>query len=85
MATDYSQPEHGARQPEPHPYLHEPLLFISNLPPQVSDADLALAFAQCAPFRPSIPRDDGSGMPRSGTIEFRFFEKGTVDACIDYL
>ncbi|KAJ3552701.1 hypothetical protein NM688_g4014 [Phlebia brevispora] len=74
MATDYSQAEPNVRQPEPHPYLHEPLLYISNLPPHVTDADLAIAFAQCAPFRPNIPRDEGSVL-RSGTIEFRYLEK----------
>ena len=70
MATDssYPQAEQTGRIPEPHPYLHDPLLYISNLPPHVTDADLALALAQCAPFRPNVPPDDGSGMLRSVTI-----------------
>ncbi|KAJ7118633.1 hypothetical protein C8R43DRAFT_1137189 [Mycena crocata] len=60
--------------PEPHPILHEPLLYISNLPPFVSDENIALAFVSCGPFRPKIPRD-GSNNPLSGTIEFKFLEK----------
>ena len=82
MATDasYPQAEQAIRQPEPHPYLHDPLLYISNVPPHVTDADLALAFSQCAPFRPNIPQD-GRGLTRSGTIEFRFVEKGVANAC----
>ncbi|KAI0346153.1 hypothetical protein BDW22DRAFT_1323158 [Trametopsis cervina] len=62
----------GERQP--HPYLHEPLLYISGLPPQISDQDLAAAFVSCAPFRPNIKRD-GSGGLLSGTIEFKYIEK----------
>lgn len=75
MATEYpSIADHSGR--EPHPYLHEPVLYISGLPPHVSDQDLALAFVQCAPFRPNIPRD-GTNRPLSGTIEFKYIEKGT--------
>ncbi len=63
------------QHPRPHPYLHEPLLYITNLPPFVSDENLAMAFAQCGPFRPRINRDGFSSL-LSGTIEFRFLEKG---------
>lgn len=73
MASDYSPPPEP--RPQPHPYLHEPLLHISNLPPWVRDEDLAVAFQTCAPFRPNIQRD-GSNRPLSGTIEFKFLEKG---------
>ncbi|KZV65745.1 hypothetical protein PENSPDRAFT_756207 [Peniophora sp. CONT] len=59
--------------PEPHPYVHEPVLYISAVPPFVTDEKLALAFAPCAPFRPQIARE-GPG-PFSGTIEFKFVEK----------
>jgi polyadenylate-binding protein len=69
MATDYSA------EPQPHPYLHEPLLYITNLPAHVTDENLALAFQYCAPFRPNIARD-GSGQPLSGTIQFKFLERG---------
>ena len=62
-------------RPQPHPYLHEPLLYISGLPAFVRDEDLAVAFQTCAPFRPNIPRD-GSNKPLSGTIEFKYLEKG---------
>ena len=61
--------------PPPHPYLREPLLFVTNLAANVSDADLARAFESCVPFRPNISRD-GSGHPLSGTIEFKELEKG---------
>ncbi|KAI0729775.1 hypothetical protein C8Q72DRAFT_992455 [Fomitopsis betulina] len=59
---------------QPHPYLHEPLLYITGLPAFVKDEDLALALQNCAPFRPNIPRD-GSNNPLSGTIEFKYIEK----------
>ncbi|KAJ7760813.1 hypothetical protein B0H14DRAFT_3595203 [Mycena olivaceomarginata] len=57
-----------------HPILHEPLLYISNLPPYVSDDNIAVAFVTCGPFRPKIPRD-GTNNPLNGTIEFKFLEK----------
>ncbi|KII87881.1 hypothetical protein PLICRDRAFT_650426 [Plicaturopsis crispa FD-325 SS-3] len=69
---DNSQGELDA--PEGHPYLQEPVLYISNLPHYVSDENLAVAFQACAPFRPKIPRD-GSTRPLSGIIEFKFLEK----------
>jgi len=62
-------------QPRTHPYLHEPLLYITNLPPFVSDENLAMAFMNCGPFRPRINRD-GSLKVLSGTIEFKYLEKG---------
>ena len=74
MATEYhTQLDHTGRQP--HPYLHDPVLYISGLPPHVTDQALASAFVSCAPFRPNIPRD-GSNRPLSGTIEFKYMEKG---------
>ncbi|KAJ3967724.1 hypothetical protein EV361DRAFT_952953 [Lentinula raphanica] len=60
--------------PQPHPYLHKPLLYISNLPSTVSDESLGMAFMTCAPFRPKITRDNNGPM-LSGTIEFKFLEK----------
>ncbi|KAJ7468031.1 hypothetical protein FB451DRAFT_387106 [Mycena latifolia] len=79
MESEYQmppEPEYGAQEggPQPHPILHEPLLYISNLPPYVSDENIALAFVSCGPFRPKIPRD-GSNNPLSGTIEFKFLDK----------
>ncbi|KAI0738953.1 hypothetical protein C8Q80DRAFT_1112630 [Daedaleopsis nitida] len=71
--SDYNSPPPEQR-PQSHPYLHEPLLYISNVPPFVKDEDLALAFQTCAPFRPNIPRD-GTNRPLSGTIEFKYLEK----------
>ena len=61
--------------PRPHPYLHEPLLYITNIPAFVSDEMLAMAFVSCGPFRPKIQRDGSSDM-LSGIIEFKFLEKG---------
>jgi polyadenylate-binding protein len=76
MATGYSSPTlQDTEVPQPHPYLHEPLLYISNLPPYVTDENLAMTFQPCAPFRPNIVRD-GSNRPLSGTIEFKYLEKG---------
>jgi polyadenylate-binding protein len=75
MASGYTPPPQEAYEPQLHPYLHEPLLYISSLPPYVSDENLAVAFQACAPFRPNIVRD-GSNRPLSGTIEFKYLEKG---------
>ncbi|THH23188.1 hypothetical protein EUX98_g7989 [Antrodiella citrinella] len=73
MASDYGNVGEPAR-PQPHPYLHDPLLYISGLPHFVRDEDLANAFQQCAPFRPNISREDAT-KPVSGTIEFKYLEK----------
>jgi polyadenylate-binding protein len=70
-------PPHVPEGPQLHPYLHEPLLYITNLPPYITDENLATAFASCAPFRPNIPRD-GTNKPLSGTIEFKYLEKGLL-------
>ncbi|KAH7913313.1 hypothetical protein BJ138DRAFT_1111574 [Hygrophoropsis aurantiaca] len=77
MATGYPAPAQGQMPQEgiePHPYLHEPLLYISNLPPYVTDENLAMTFQSCAPFRPNIARD-GTNRPLAGTIEFKYLEK----------
>ncbi|KAF9051715.1 hypothetical protein BJ165DRAFT_1524624 [Panaeolus papilionaceus] len=74
MDQSYNHHQYG-EVPRPHPYLHEPLLHITNLPPYVSDENLALAFVECGPFRPKIHRD-GSPHLLSGTIEFKFLERG---------
>ena len=78
MASQYIPPPDGSyesTEPQPHPYLHEPLLYISNLPNYVTDENLAIAFSTCAPFRPRINRDDTT-KPLSGMIEFRVLDKG---------
>ncbi|KAJ6557998.1 hypothetical protein B0H19DRAFT_1070580 [Mycena capillaripes] len=75
MESEYEMPQEPDQYgPQPHPILHEPLLYISNIPPYVSDENIALAFVSCGPFRPTIPRD-GSNNPLNGTIEFKFLEK----------
>lgn len=76
MASGYaSPPPPEPTGPQPHPYLHEPLLYISGLPHYIRDEDLALVFQPCAPFRPNIPREDTT-KALSGTIEFKYIEKG---------
>ncbi|THH14406.1 hypothetical protein EW146_g5924 [Bondarzewia mesenterica] len=75
--ADYNPPSVTASGPQPHPYLHEPVLYISGLPPYVTDENLAVAFGSCAPFRPRISRDD-LNRPVSGTIEFKFLEKAEM-------
>lgn len=78
MASPYSPPPddpYESTEPQPHPYLHEPLLYISTLPHFVTDENLATAFSTCAPFRPRIMRD-GTTKPLSGTIEFKALDKG---------
>ena len=78
MASGYASPPlQESDGPQPHPYIHDPLLYISNLPPYVTDENLAITFQSCAPFRPNIPRD-GTNRPLSGTIEFKFLEKGVI-------
>lgn len=62
------------QEPQPHPYLHDPLLYISNLPAYVSDENLAVAFVSCGPHRPRIPRDTDSPLV-SGTIEFKYLDQ----------
>ncbi|KAF7971491.1 hypothetical protein HWV62_20950 [Athelia sp. TMB] len=74
MASGYASPPQEGGEPQQHPYLHEPLLYISNLPPYVSDENLAVALQICAPFRLNIARD-GSNRPLTGTVEFRYLEK----------
>ncbi|KAI9457581.1 hypothetical protein BJY52DRAFT_1271646 [Lactarius psammicola] len=77
MSSQYSPPPDNSYdpiEPQPHPYLHEPVLHISGLPHYVTDENLAIAFSTCAPFRPRITRD-GSNNPLSGTIEFRVLHK----------
>ncbi|KAF5368875.1 hypothetical protein D9758_002997 [Tetrapyrgos nigripes] len=76
MDSHYQSPQDPDNfgEPQPHPYLHEPLLYISNIPPYVSDENIAVAFVTCGPFRPKVPRDGTSSL-LSGTIEFRFLEK----------
>jgi len=76
----------------PHPYLHTPLLYISHLPSYITDENLAMAFVNLGPFRPRIQRDnvdhyvngygggEDGGAERwlSGTIEFKFLDKGML-------
>nr|GAT54681.1 predicted protein [Mycena chlorophos] len=73
MEGDYQVPPEQDG-PHEHPILHEPLLYISNIPPYVTDENIAMAFVTCGPFRPKIARD-GSNNPLNGTIEFRFQDK----------
>lgn len=82
MASDYDPTESpevstnaSEHKPQPHPCLHDPLLYISGIPVHVLDEQIAAAFSQCAPFRPRIPRDANSPT-MSGTIEFRFLDAG---------
>ncbi|KAF6764245.1 hypothetical protein DFP72DRAFT_417605 [Ephemerocybe angulata] len=75
MDSDYAHQEGDYQEgPHPHPYIHEPLLYITNLPSFVTDEMLAVAFMYCGPFRPKIQRD-APGAILSGTIEFKFLEK----------
>jgi polyadenylate-binding protein len=78
MASQYPPPpddSYESPEPQPHPYLHEPILYISSLPHYVTDENLAIAFSTCAPFRPRIDRADTT-KPLSGMIEFRVLDKG---------
>ena len=70
--TVASDQGHGTR---PHPCLHDPVLFVTNLPAYVSDETLASVLVGYGPFRPKIIRD-GMQATVSGAIEFRYLEKG---------
>ncbi|GJJ14849.1 hypothetical protein Clacol_009117 [Clathrus columnatus] len=73
MASGYISPppqDNPLPQDRSHPYLKEPLIYITNLAPHVAEHDIARVLEHCVPFRPNIPRD-GSGRPLTGTIEFR--------------
>ncbi|KAF8504399.1 hypothetical protein F5888DRAFT_1605810 [Russula emetica] len=77
MTSQYPPPpddSYESPEPQPHPYLHEPVLYISSLPHYVTDENLAIAFSTCAPFRPRIDRSDPT-KPLSGMIEFRVLDK----------
>ena len=76
-----SDPGYGSR---PHPCLHDPVLFVTNLPAFVSDETLASALVGYGPFRPKIIRD-GMQATVAGAIEFRYLEKGlfpSVFVCV---
>jgi hypothetical protein len=60
---------------EPHPYLHEPTLYISGLPGYVTDDEIALVFQPCAKFRLKINREDPL-QELCGTIEFQYLDRG---------
>ncbi|KAF5357025.1 hypothetical protein D9756_006674 [Leucocoprinus leucothites] len=75
MDLAYTVLPEQAYGPQPHPYLHEPVLFVSNLPAYVSDESLATALVGYGPFRPKIMRDGIQATTVSGAIEFRYLEK----------
>ncbi|KAK2461225.1 hypothetical protein APHAL10511_006752 [Amanita phalloides] len=60
--------------PHPHPYLREPILYITNIPHYVTEESIAMAFVNCGPFRPKILPDLSSNVI-TATVEFRFLEK----------
>lgn len=41
----------------PHPFLTAPKLYVSQLAPDVTDADLARTLEACVPVRPQIRHD----------------------------
>lgn len=65
----------AAYDTEPHPYLHEPVLYISGLPSYVTDDEIALVFQPCAKFRLKINREDPH-LELCGTIEFQYLDRG---------
>lgn len=75
MDLAYAVPHEQAYGPQPHPYLHDPVLFVTNLPAYVSDESLATTLVGYGPFRPQILRD-GMQATVSGSIEFKYLEKG---------
>lgn len=63
-----------AHDTEPHPYLHEPVLYISGLPSYVTDDEIALVFQPCAKFRLKITREEPN-LELCGTIEFQHLDR----------
>lgn len=61
---------------EPHPYLHEPILYISGLPSYVTDDEIAVVFQPCAKFRLKINRQEPH-QDLCGTIEFQYLDRGS--------
>ncbi|CAO1629533.1 unnamed protein product [Parajaminaea phylloscopi] len=58
----------------PHPFLTQPLLYISGLDPHLEDRDLATSvFAALLPVRLNIDRKPGQ--TASGTVEFQTLDK----------
>ena len=60
---------------EPHPYLNEPVLYISGLPSHVTDDQITSALSGCLPIRPNINRRCPDEELR-GTIEFEDLYRG---------
>jgi hypothetical protein len=59
----------------PHPFLTEPVLYVSNLPAHITDEIIARTLEFCVPFRPRLARDPTNGAV-TGSIEFRTIERG---------
>ena len=78
MAAAYPR-EPGSALPAaglPHPCLQEPILYLSNLNPSVSEAHLANVLQFCTPFRPVIDRDASGQVLGTGNVTFKYFESG---------
>ncbi|KAG8832796.1 hypothetical protein FRC17_000619 [Serendipita sp. 399] len=58
----------------PHPFLHDPILYVSNLPSHITDEVIARTLEFCVPFRPRLVRDPVTGKA-TGSIEFRTKER----------
>ena len=53
--------------PHPHPYLHDPLLYITGIPAYITDEALAVTFLTCGPLRPKIQREpDAQSLSQQG-------------------
>jgi len=61
----------------PHPFLTEPVLYVSNLPAHITDEIIARTLEFCVPFRPRLTRDSTTGAA-TGSIEFRTIERGQL-------
>lgn len=56
-----------------HPFLTVPKLYISRLPPDVTDADVALALESCTPVRPQIRLDPETNTMRGMSMYCLWF------------
>ena len=59
----------------PHPFLIEPVLYVTGVPPDISDNELAQSFDTCLPVRPRLIRDDPDALC-AGRVEFKSLDKG---------
>jgi hypothetical protein len=57
-------------------FLNQPILYINDLPPQVSDQDIISVLHECLRARLRINRTEDQSTSLTGTVEFEKLENG---------